>query len=368
MANDDHLVLPGFGDEIADEELLVAQRRLKEKQAEIKAHKLISEHISLGQLDLNLLPISNTSLPIPNKGDKKEEGTEKAATATKKRKRLVDEMISIMEHDASEMGMISYMAQMLVQMTLPHSELKGTNGLPVTEYCKKNGRATLTIMTPSIYGGIPFGVVPRQLLMWLTTEAVRTKQREIFLGASLTAFLRDIGIQVTGGKEGSLTRFKRQSDRLFNSFINYDPGDDTNALRSNLKITSSNKSFSFWQSDGKPAWESHIVLDDEFYQSLISNPVPIDKRAIRALAGNAFALDMYCWLTWRMYSVKKYTKIPWEYLQMQFGAGYKDLRFFRRRFAEVLNQVLAVYPANVSVEKEALILQPSGTSIRKLLP
>lgn len=369
MTNDDHLVLPGFGGTLSDEELLAKQALLKQKQAEEKARKQIAENISIGQLNLGLLPITSPSLPNPRPiTPVTPEIAEKEQAVSRKNKKMAEEIISIMEHDASELGMISYMAQMLVQMTLPHSELRGTNGLPVTEYSKTNGRATLTIMTPSIYGGIPFGVVPRQLLMWLTTEAVRTKQKEIFLGDSLTAFLRDIGIAVTGGKEGSLTRFKKQSDRLFNSFINYDPGDTTNAPRSNLKITSSNKSFSFWRSDGKPTWESHIVLDTEFYESLIQNPVPIDKRAIRALSGNAFALDLYCWLTWRMYSVKKYTRIPWEYLQLQFGANYKDLRFFRRRFAEVLNQVLAVYPASVSVEKDCLILQPSTTSIRKITP
>lgn len=367
MSTDDHLILPGFGLDISDEDLRAAQERLKAKQAEAKSRRLVEEQISVGQLDLSLLPKNVPGLPLPPT-DQALELQAKALTASKKKKKIVDEMISIMEHDATEIGMISYMAQMLVQMTLPHSEQKGPNGLPVTEYRKSNGRATLTIMTPSIYGGIPFGVVPRQLLMWLTTEAVKTKSKEIFLGESLTGFLKDIGLQVTGGKEGSLTRFKRQSDRLFNSFINYDPGDESNAPRSNLKITSTNKSFSFWNTEGKPTWESHIVLDNDFYQSLIDNPVPIDKRAIRALAGNSFALDMYCWLTWRMFSVKKYTRIPWEYLQLQFGAGYKDLRAFRRRFAEVLSQVLAVYPVNVSVEKEALILQPSGTSVRKLLP
>lgn len=259
MTNDDHLVLPGFGGTISEEELMAKQALLKQKQAEEKARKQIAENISIGQLNLGLLPITNTSLPTPRQENHHHETSETQQVISRKKKKMAEEIVSIMEHDASELGMISYMAQMLVQMTLPHSELRGTNGLPVTEYSKTNGRATLTIMTPSIYGGIPFGVVPRQLLMWLTTEAVRTKQKEIFLGDSLTAFMKDIGIAVTGGKEGSLTRFKKQSDRLFNSFINYDPGDATNAPRSNLKITSSNKSFSFWKTDGKPTWESHKI-------------------------------------------------------------------------------------------------------------
>jgi len=366
MSND-HLILPGFGLEISDEDLRAAQERLKAKQAEAKSRRLVEEQISVGQLDLSLLPKNVPGLPLPPT-DQALELQAKALTAAKKKKKIVEEMISIMEHDATEIGMVSYMAQVLVQMTLPHSELRGPNGLPVTEYVRKNGKATLTIMTPSAYGGIPFGVVPRQLLMWLTTEAVKTKSKEIFLGKSLTAFLKELGIKPTGGKEGSLGRIEKQSKRLFNSFISYKEEKDDGEECKNLNITTANKSFAFWDTGGRATWESHIILDTDFYQSIIDNPVPIDKRAIRALAGNSFALDMYCWLTWRMFSVKKYTRIPWEYLQLQFGAGYKDLRAFRRRFAEVLSQVLAVYPVNVSVEKEALILQPSGTSVRKLLP
>ena len=265
MSVDDHLILPGFGLDISDEDLRLAQERLKAKQAEAKSRRLVNEQISVGQLDLALLPKIVPGLPLPQT-DEVAELQARTLTESKKRKKIVDEMMSIMEHDAVESGMISYMAQMLVQMTLPHSEQRGPNGLPITEYRKSNGRATLTIMTPSIYGGIPFGVVPRQVLMWLTTEAVKTKSREIFVGSSLTAFLKDIGIQVTGGKEGSLTRFKKQSDRLFNSFINYDPGDNANIPRTNLKITSTNKTFSFWQVEGKPTWESHILLDEDFYK------------------------------------------------------------------------------------------------------
>ncbi len=350
--------------DVSAEDFSAAQARLLKRQAEEKSRKQASSQNDSNLSDIILFPLSSSTLPSARSmDDQKEVMDYKANIVSAKNKRMAEEIVSMMEYDAAEIGMVSYMSQMLVQMMLPHSEHKDAGGHPINEYKRENGRATLTIMTPSIYGGVPYGVVPRQLLMWLTTEAVRLKSREIFLGDSLTSFLKEMGVKVTGGKEGSLLRIRKQSNRLFNSFINYDPGLDTNSRRHNLIITDSNESFSFWSENNCKAWESHIVLSDQFFQEIIQNPVPIDRRAIRALSGSAFALDLYCWLTWRLYSVKKYTSIPWEYLQSQFGSSYKHLRQFRDRFKHVLDLVLEVYPANVRVEQSCLVLLPSVTSI-----
>ena len=43
-----------------------------------------------------------------------------------------------------------------------------------------------------IAGGLnklPYGNIPRLLLAWVCTEAVRTQSRELVLGASLSAFM-----------------------------------------------------------------------------------------------------------------------------------------------------------------------------------
>jgi hypothetical protein len=48
--------------------------------------------------------------------------------------------------------------------------------------------------------------VPRILLAWMTTEAVRTQSRELVLGDSLSRFMRSLDLVPTGGRwESSLT-------------------------------------------------------------------------------------------------------------------------------------------------------------------
>ena len=49
---------------------------------------------------------------------------------------------------------------------------------------------------------LPFGNIPRLLLAWLSTEAVRTQSRELILGPSLTKFMKTLGVYNSGGGKG----------------------------------------------------------------------------------------------------------------------------------------------------------------------
>ena len=60
---------------------------------------------------------------------------------------------------------------------------------------------------------LPFGNLPRLLLAWLSTEAVRTQSRELVLGRSLSDFMRTLGVYSSAG--GVQTRLRNQMNRLF---------------------------------------------------------------------------------------------------------------------------------------------------------
>ena len=49
-------------------------------------------------------------------------------------------------------------------------------------------------MTAGIDNKLPYGNLPRLILAWICTEAVRTQSREIVLGRSLSKFMRALGI------------------------------------------------------------------------------------------------------------------------------------------------------------------------------
>jgi len=89
---------------------------------------------------------------------------------------------------------------------------------------------------------------------------------------------------------------------------------------------------------------------------------------LKALKRSPMRLDIYSWLTWRMFSVKRPTQIPWEYLKAQFGAGYAEdaqgLRDFKKAFLEALHAVQLFYrEANVVPTASALSLRPSPTHV-----
>jgi hypothetical protein len=63
--------------------------------------------------------------------------------------------------------------------------------------------------------------------------------------------------------------------------------------------------------DQAPLWKSRIELGKRFFEEAINSPVPVDMRALKALKRSPLALDIYCWLTYRLSYLRKPTEIPW---------------------------------------------------------
>ena len=56
---------------------------------------------------------------------------------------------------------------------------------------------------------LPFGNIPRLLLAWVCSEAVRTQRRELVLGRSLYEFMHKLGMEDrSGGRHGERARLK----------------------------------------------------------------------------------------------------------------------------------------------------------------
>ncbi|MHC4848525.1 MAG: hypothetical protein ACYTEG_08730, partial [Planctomycetota bacterium] len=58
--------------------------------------------------------------------------------------------------------------------------------------------------------------------------------------------------------------------------------------------------------------------------------------------------------------------IPWESLQIQFGADYGRLRDFKKKFLAHLSEVLKVYPsARLTWTPIGILLKPSPCHVRR---
>ena len=279
---------------------------------------------------------------------------------------LITESLAIEAEQAKEAGALGFMARGLVQATMPHRDTGQSH------HVRRNGDYSLIMAAGSPDVGLPYGSVPRLMLAWLATEAVRTKERELVLGDTMSMFMRELGLVPTGGRWGTITRLKDQSHRLFSASIM-------------CRYTSTNRDASeqFFIADSKDLWwhtkepkqaglfQSTVKLSERFYNEIVQNPVPVDMRALKSLKQSPMALDIYCWLTYRMSYLKQTTAITWPQLQAQFGAGYADnengIKNFQRSFTQQLKKVLVVYPeANIDTARGRLILKPSKPHVAKL--
>ena len=64
-----------------------------------------------------------------------------------------------------------------------------TRANPGKEHVRRNGPYKL-VMIAGADNKLSFGNLPRLLLAWVSTEAVRTQSRELVLGPSLSEFMR----------------------------------------------------------------------------------------------------------------------------------------------------------------------------------
>ena len=78
-----------------------------------------------------------------------------------------------------------FMARMMALCSLPR-----TNPRDRLRYVRRNGPYTLVMNAGGLYK-LPFGHLPRLLMAWISTEAVRTQSRVLVLGDSLSDFMRN---------------------------------------------------------------------------------------------------------------------------------------------------------------------------------
>ena len=208
-------------------------------------------------------------------------------------------------------------------------------------------------------------------MAWVGREVARKKSREIVLGSTLTQFMTDLGINSqTGGVRGSITAVKEQTKRLFSSTIALvDNPDTVDWNNDGFKLADS---LNVWWDPSSPEqsglFDSKVTLSQRFFEEIVRSPVPLDMRALRALKQSTFALDVYCWITYRTFMCKTKTEITWEALQSQFGSETQSIRKFRSLFRRALVDVSVVYPeAKFDAESsKALYLFPGRTSVRQI--
>jgi hypothetical protein len=204
--------------------------------------------------------------------------------------------------------------------------------------------------------GLPYGAIARIILLYLQTEAVRTRSREVELGRSMYHWLKSLGID-DGGKNYRLVREQARRLSLCRLTFYHVSGAATfvtngSFVRDAIIPTRDDAQLQLWR--------EAVRLDEGFYKSLVEHPLPLREAAIREVASRSMAIDVYVWLAYRLHRLSRPTPITWKALHGQFGAGFQHVRQFRAKFKGPLALALSAYPeARVDFDDAGVLLHPS---------
>ena len=274
----------------------------------------------------------------------------------------IDQLVGASEADAD----LGFMARLMALCSLPR-----TNPGSQIRYIRRNGPYTLA-MTAGVNTRLPYGNLPRLLLAWVCTEAVRTQRRELVLGASLSEFMNKLGLApVGGGPTGARTRLRNQMRRLFRCQVEliYEHEHGERSMASRI----ADRTDLWWDTrrpDEPVLWDSTIRLGEEFFNEIIEHPIPLDLNILKALKRSPLGLDLYLWLTYRTFALKKPLRLSWPMLYRQFGAdpakaGHPNtVNAFRTDCLRELTKIKSAWPdLRYKTAQGVLVVSPSPSSI-----
>ena len=274
----------------------------------------------------------------------------------------VNQLVGASEADPN----LGFMGRTMALCSLPRS-----NPGNQLQYKRTNGPFTLG-MIAGLGNKLPYGNLPRLILAWVSTEAVRTQSRELVLGRSLSEFMRTLGIyHNSGGRGGVQTRLRNQMKRLFNAHVQLVYKDKHGEANVNSSVADRSE---FWWNERKPdepvLWESKIRLGEDFFNEIINHPVPIDMNTLTVLKRSPLGLDLYLWLVYRTFPLRAPLRLSWPTLYRQFGVDPSRASDrvtadnFRKDCLRELKKVKTAWPElNYATAKGVLILLPSTPAI-----
>ncbi len=271
-------------------------------------------------------------------------------------RRVVEAAASYM---SAEDGEIGFLYSGWAQSGLPHKRLADDAAWQVrTDHVSLVVQPGLrhTASGAPVPVGVPYGSRARLICIYLQSEALRCNSREVELGKSLHAWLRKLDISI-GGK--SMAAVRDQAERISRCRMSFQikQGNRTGLVNQNILDTAM---FVDDDSEQGSLFVERAKLSELFYEQLKKHPVPVEEAAIKAISNNSMAIDVYCWLAYRLHVLEKPTPVSWKSLHGQFGNGIASLVKFRQLFRATLELAMSVYPdAKVDVEERGVTLHPS---------
>ena len=257
---------------------------------------------------------------------------------------------------------LAFLHRILTLCSLPR-----TNPGERLQYVRENGPCAL-VMIAGAKNKLPYGPLPRLMMAYVCRAAVQTRNPEVLLGNSLSDFMKELGMWPRGS---SRTRIREQMNRLFNASVSLIYENKRDRATVNAQIAASTE---FWWNERKPEerslWQSKVVLSHEFFNEIISHPVPLDMNILKALRRSPLGLDLYVWLNYRTFGLGQPCQLTWPQLYRQFGANpdratnNRTVQDFRKDCLRELKNIKIAWPGlDYATPAGVLELRPSEPSV-----
>lgn len=250
---------------------------------------------------------------------------------------------------------LSYLLPLFINHSLPNSRIKSQS------WVRHNGRYQLTISAgagvgiDAQQGFIPYGKAARAALLFICSEAVRTKSPIINISSSYRGFMDQLGL--TWNRQNA-DEAVRQMQALAASTITLiktglsDIGErEVTTTRFVISFKDHMVFDAYCSGKISERTPSTVELSSDFMKVIEEQgkvPILTDAWEYLIRHKSAMAADIYVWLTYRLFGLKRPSHVSWSQLHDQFGST-SPLRLFKQKFLKELESAMLVYPeANVS--------------------
>jgi hypothetical protein len=204
---------------------------------------------------------------------------------------------------------------------------------------------------------IPSGPKARLLFAYINDFAIRHKTPVVDLGKSLRAFMEKNRVPI-GGPNGH--EIGRQLKNIAAARILLGIWSEAKVTTRQARVAAGIDFWKQWTAKQGTLWEPEMHLAPEYFEELKLHRVPVYFPALVKLQANPRAMDVFCWLVYRIRSVGYPVKIPYTSLHPVFGRGIRLLKHFKAEFRKALMAAHQLYPqARIELKEDQVVLYRS---------
>lgn len=269
-----------------------------------------------------------------------------AAMPREKRRRAI--FREVIENEGPSPDNLRFMPTPLAICGLPYKALPEGE----IEFERTQGRMAVTVTAGKlrapdgrkIQQPVPYGPKARLIMAHLSTEALRNNSPVVETSETLSGFMRDMGFEPRGGKNGNIEPFKEQLRALAACRMEISTWDGKRSGQIDVKPLNKVELWFPDHDDQKSLWPTTIAFSDDFYREITNHALPIDVRVLRALSNSARRLDLMMWVTYRITRLQAKLVLDWQPLKSQFGDGYTRNRDFKAAMVEDVAALKDIFP------------------------